>query len=151
MPHRPDYETLSCSAPDCWETSAIKLPYRDDWDCPRHRAAPGDLRPYEINLATDTPDTLAQTFADAISYGASIHVTDTLGEHLTYHYHSGPHQEPVADPPNTKLSDALKVRRVEGLLTRWHNTGRRIDGAGVSHLLAELHLALGHQPEREDP
>lgn len=58
---------------------------------------------------------------------------------------------PLVEVPNPWIPNAVKVYRIEDVVARWEDPNHRPNGSGVSHLLAELKVALGHQLKQEDP
>ena len=58
---------------------------------------------------------------------------------------------PLVEVPDPWIPNSVKLLRVEDVVARWEAASRRIDGAGVSHLLADIKTALGHQLPQEDP
>lgn len=58
---------------------------------------------------------------------------------------------PLVEVPNPWIPNSVTVFRVEDVVARWEGPNHRPNGSGVSFLLAELKVALGHQLNQGDP
>lgn len=56
---------------------------------------------------------------------------------------------PLVEVPDPWMTPKTKVLRVQDVIERWEDENHQGTG-GVSDLLTELHIALGHEPEREE-
>ena len=56
---------------------------------------------------------------------------------------------PLVEVPDPWMTPKTKLLRVQDVIERWEDANHQGAG-GVSVLLVELHIALGHEPEREE-
>lgn len=56
---------------------------------------------------------------------------------------------PLVEVPDPWMASSTKILRVQDVIERWEDENHQGTG-GVSALLTELHIALGHEPEREE-
>lgn len=55
---------------------------------------------------------------------------------------------PLVEVPDPWMASSTKILRVQDVIERWEDEPQGT--GGVSALLSELHIALGHEPEREE-
>lgn len=56
---------------------------------------------------------------------------------------------PLVEVPDPWMTPKTKLLRVQDVIERWEDENHQGTG-GVPALLTELHIALGHEPEREE-
>lgn len=56
---------------------------------------------------------------------------------------------PLVEVPDPWMTPKTKLLRVQDVIERWEDENHQGTG-GVSDLLTELHIALGHELEREE-
>ena len=56
---------------------------------------------------------------------------------------------PLVEVPDPWMTPKTKLLRVQDVIERWEDANHQSAG-DVSALLVELHIALGHEPEREE-